>query len=158
MRFEELLKHRKSAKKSILIALAIIAVIASAAALASITLNVSVPSSGTVTAGPNIGVYSNSACTSAVTSINWGSIEAGGSTSQTIYIEDTGTAQMAPSISVGDWSPSSASSYVTIAWSTLPAEIQPGVSGAIAVTLTCSVVAGTPAETFSNTITISGTG
>ena len=125
---------------------------------AELTISQTVPSSGAITAGPDVGVYTTSQCTTAVTSISWGSIEAGGSTSQTVYVEDTGGAQMAPSISVGSWSPSGASSYVTITWSTLPAEIQPGVSGAIAVTFTCSVTAGAAAGSFSCTITISGTG
>jgi hypothetical protein len=107
-----------------------------------------------------VGVYSSSACTTAVTSISWGSIEAGSSATYTVYIEDTGGSQMAPSITVGSWSPSTASSYITITWTTLPSEIQPGVSNAVAVTFTCAVSSSisTSITSFSNTITISGTG
>ena len=149
--------------KKLLVVVAIcLALAAASVTYATLTASQAVSSSGTVVAGPNIGVYTTSACTTAVTSIAWGNIEVssstGNSVSQTVYVEDTGGVQMAPSISVGSWSPSSASSYVTITWSTLPAEIQPGVSGAVAVTLTCTVAAGATAGSFSCTITISGTG
>ena len=128
--------------------------------MAAITINQNLSSGGTITSGPNIGVYSTSACTgSQMTSISWGSVEAGGSASQIIYIEDTGAAQMAPSITISNWSPSGANTYISITWSTLPAEIQPGVSNAIAVTLTLTVSSSiTGITTFSNSITISGTG
>jgi hypothetical protein len=66
---------------------------------------------------------------------------------------------MAPSITISNWSPSGANTYISITWSTLPAEIQPGVSNAIAVTLTLTVSSSiTGITTFSNSITISGTG
>jgi len=150
------------AKKSkILVILLTVAAIALAGVtFAAITSNLSVSSSGTVTAGPNVGVYSNSACTTAVTSISWGSIEAGGSTSQTIYVEDTGGTAMTLSISVANWSPSAANSYITLAWTGQGSQIQPGISGVLAVTITLSVSSSTPTSitSFSNSITISGTG
>jgi len=128
--------------------------------IAAITINQNVSSSGTITAGPNVGVFSNSACTNAITSISWGSIEAGGSTSQTIYVEDTGGAAMTPSITVSNWNPSTASTYITVTWSSLPSSISAGVTNAAAVTLTLTVSASTPTSitSFSNSITISGTG
>lgn len=145
--------------KLTVIILTIAAMAVAGVTIAAITVNTNVPTSGTVTAGPNTGVYSNSQCSSPITSISWGSIEAGGTTTQTIYIEDTGTAQMAPSITVNNWSPSNAGTYITITWSTLPAEIQPGVSNAIAVTLTLTISPSiTGISSFSNSITIAGTG
>ena len=126
---------------------------------AALTANQNVPSSGTITSGPNVSVYSNSACNNPVTSINWGSIEAGGSASQTIYIEDTGGAAMTLSISVSSWSPSTASTYITVSWTGQGSQISPGVSGALPVTLTLNVLPSiTGITTFSNSITISGTG
>ena len=131
--------------------------------VAAITVNQNVSSSGTIIAAPNVGVYSTSACTTAVTSINWGSIEVGGSASQTVYVENTGGAQMAPSITIGAVSPPAAVGYITITITSptsLPSEIQPGVSGALAVTFTVTVSVNTPTSvtSFSNSITISGTG
>ncbi|HMK94835.1 MAG TPA: hypothetical protein VK536_05470 [Candidatus Limnocylindrales bacterium] len=151
------------ASKYLVIALTVAAIALAGLTLASITVNQNVSSSGTIVAGPNVGVYSNSACTNAITSISWGSIEVGNSASQTVYIEDTGGAQMAPSITIGTISPSGAVGYITITITSptsLPAEIQPGASNALAVTFTVTVSSSTPTSvtSFSNTITISGTG
>ena len=151
------------ASKLTVILLTVAALAVALTTIAAITINQNVSSSGTITAGPNVGVYSNSACTTAITSINWGSVEVGNSASQTIYIEDTGGAQMAPSINIGAISPSTAASYITITITSptsLPSEIQPGAANAIAVTFTVTVSSSTPSSvtSFSNTITISGTG
>ena len=145
--------------KLMVVILTISAVAVAGLTFAAITINQNVGSSGTVTAGPNVGIFSDAACTQPVTTINWGSVEAGDTATKTIYIEDTGAAAMSPSISVGSWSPSSASTYMTVTWSTLPGTIQPGVSNAKAVTLTLTVSSSiTGISTFSNQITISGTG
>ena len=151
------------ASKLTIIALTVGAIAIALTTLAAITVNQNVSSTGTITAAPNIGVYSNSACTTTITSISWGSIEVGASASQTIYIEDTGGAQMAPSITIGTISPSGAAGYVTMTITSptsLPAEIQPGASNALAVTFTVTVSSSTPTTvtSFSNTIAISGTG
>jgi hypothetical protein len=141
------------------ILLTVVAVAAAGITLAAITANQNLPSSGTVTAGPNIGVYSNSACTNTVTSLNWGTIEAGGSTQQTIYIEDTGGAPMTLSITVTGWNPSTATNYITLTWTGQGQQIQPGANNALAVTLTLSVSPSiTGITNFGNSITISGTG
>lgn len=60
----------KNSKLAVVL-LTIAAIAAAGITFASITTNQNVNSSGTVTAGPNVGVYSNSACTTPVTSINW---------------------------------------------------------------------------------------
>ena len=148
----------KTSKLAVII-LVVAAIAVGGATIGALTVNQNLPSSGTIAAGPNVGVYSNSACTNTVTAISWGSIAPGGSATQTIYIENTGTTQMAPSITIGNWSPANAGTYITITWTTLPAEIQPGVSGAALVTLTLTVSPSiTGISSFSNTITITGTG
>jgi len=146
------------ASKLTVIILTIAAIAVAGLTVATTTVNQNIPSSGTVTAGPYVGVFSDSACTNQITSIGWGSIGPGGNTSQTIYVENTGAAQMAPSISVGSWSPSDAVNYLTVTWSTLPSEIQPGVTNAVPVTLTLTVSSNiTGISSFSNAITITGT-
>jgi len=147
------------ASKLTVILLTVAALAVALTTIAAITVTQSVSSSGTVTTGPNVGVYSNSACTTAVTSINWGSIEAGANTTQTIYIEDTGGTQMTPTITISNWNPANAGTYITITWPTLPAEIQPGAANAAAVTLTLTVSPSiTGITSFSNSIAITGTG
>jgi hypothetical protein len=126
---------------------------------AAITVNQNVNSSGTITAGPNVAIYSNAQCTVPVSSISWGSIEAGGTATQTVYVEDTGGTAMSLSINVSNWSPSTASTYINVNWNGQGAQIQPGVSGALAVTFTLTVsLSVTGITSFSNAITISGTG
>ncbi len=144
----------------LVIVLTIAAIAVAGVTFAAITINQNLSTAATITAGPNVGVYSNAACTTAVSTINWGSIEAGGTTTQTIYIEDTGGAAMTPSITLTNWSPAGITSYVTITWSTLPSSISPGVSNAAAVTFTVTVSSSIPTgdTSFSNSITISGTG
>jgi hypothetical protein len=103
-------------------------------------------------------VYSNSGCTTAITSISWGSIEAGNSASQTIYVKDTGGVAMTLSLAVSNWSPSTASTYINLTWTGQGQQISAG--GSLAVTLTLTVSSSTPTSitSFSNAITISGTG
>jgi hypothetical protein len=147
------------ASKLTVILLTVTAMIVAGVTYAAITVNQNVNSNGTITTGPNVGVYSNSQCTNSISSLNWGSIETGGSTSQTIYVEDTGGTAMTLSIAVSNWSPSTASNYITITWNGQGSQIQPGVSGALAVTLTLTVSPSiTGVTSFSNSITISGTG
>ncbi len=108
-------------------------------------------------AGPNVGVYSNSACTTDKTSITWGSITAGGTTSQTVYVKNTGTATMTLSLAVTNWTPTTAANYITITWNRQGTQLAAGQS--ISATLTITVSASITGITdYSNTITISGTG
>jgi hypothetical protein len=135
--------------------------IAVALALTTTTLGVlyvsqNVTSSGTITTSPNIGVYSNSNCTTTLTSINWGSIIAGGNATQTFYVKNTGTGIMTLSLSVSNWSPSGASTYLTISWDQQGTQLLPGQSVAATMTLTVSSsIAGI--TTFTNAIAITGT-
>jgi hypothetical protein len=74
-----------------------------------------VPSQGTVSA-VNVGVYSDSACTQNLTSINWGSIAPVNSTTRTIYVKNTGTISMTLSMTTGSWVPSNANTYISLSW------------------------------------------
>ncbi len=144
--------------KYLIIALTVAAIALTGLTMAAVTINQNVASSGTITTGPNVGVFSNSACTTALTSINWGNTEVGGTASQTVYVEDTGGTAMTLSISVGSWSPITASAYITVTWTGQGTLIQS--NGVLAVTLTLTVASNTPGSitSFSNTVTISGTG
>jgi hypothetical protein len=102
-------------------------------------------------------VYSDSACTTNMTSINWGSIAAGGTATQTVYVKNTGTGTMTLSLTASNWSPSGASTYITISWNQQGTQLSAG--GSVAATLTLTVSSSiTGITSFSNTITISGTG
>jgi len=125
--------------------------------LAAINVSQNVSSSGAIATSPNIGVYSDSACTTNMTSVNWGTIAAGGTATQAVYVKDTGTGAMTLSLAVSSWSPSGASTYITISWNKQGAQLSAG--GSVAATLTLTVSSSiTGITSFSNTITISGTG
>lgn len=142
--------------KLLAIVLTVAALALGASTLAAITVTQNISSSGVVTS-PNIGLYSDSGCTTNMTSINWGSVAAGGTATQTVYVKDTGTGAMTLSLAVSNWSPSGASTYITISWNQQGTQLSAGQSVAATLTLTVSSSI-TGITSFSNTITISGTG
>ncbi|MGA2387226.1 MAG: hypothetical protein ABSG33_11935 [Candidatus Bathyarchaeia archaeon] len=111
----------------------------------------------TVKASPNIGVYSDSACTHKLTLINWGSVAAGKTAAQTVYVKNTGTATITLSLAASSWSPPTASTYLTVSWNQQGTKLTAGKPTAAKITLTvASTIKGF--TTFSNAITITGTG
>ena len=143
--------------KVALILLVAAALAVTVATAAVVTVNQNVGSSGTITTSPNIGVYSDSNCSNNMTSISWGSIAAGGTASQTVYVKNTGTGTMTLSMTVSGWNPSNANNYMAISWNQAGTQLSGGQSVAAIITLTVySNVTGI--SSFSNTIQISGTG
>jgi len=143
--------------KIIVVVLTVVALSLGVSTMAAISVNQSVSSSGTITTSPNIGVYSDSGCTTNITSINWGSVAAGGSVTRTVYVKNTGTGSMTLSLSTSSWSPSGAGSYITVSWNQAGTTLTAGES--VAATLTLSVSSSiTGISSFSNSITITGTG
>jgi hypothetical protein len=140
---------------------ALIAIIATAVFLTVTTagllsVNQNIPSSGTVTA-VNVGVYSNSACTQNLTSINWGTVSPGDSVTRTIYVKNTGNSQVTLSMTKTNWNPTSANGPITVTWNrestTLVAD------QVTTATLTLSVSESVSGITdFSVEIVITGTG
>jgi hypothetical protein len=125
--------------------------------LAAINVSQNVSSSGTIATSLNIGVYSDSGCTTALNSITWGSVAGGGTATQTVYVKDTGTGAMTLSLAVSNWNPAGASTYITISWNKQGTQLSAGQAVAATITLTVSSSI-TGITSFSSTITISGTG
>jgi hypothetical protein len=141
----------------IIIALTVAALTLTVTTLAAITITKDVPSSGSITTSPNLGVYSNSACTNTLNTITWGSVTAGGSATQTVYVKNTGTGTITLSLATSAWAPSGANTYITVSWDKQGATLTAGQSTAAILTLTVSSSI-TGISSFNNTITISGTG
>jgi hypothetical protein len=114
-----------------------------------------VPSGGTITA-VNVGVYSNSACTNNCTSIDWGALSPGGSTTRTVYVKNTGTVPVTLSMATANWSPSNANSYLTVTWNRANYVLAAGSSVSATLTLTASASAGSITD-FDFNIVITGT-
>jgi hypothetical protein len=143
-------------QKILTIVLTVIAFSLTASTLAVITVNQDIITSGNVATSPNIGVYSDSACTTNKTSISWGALQVGGSTSQTIYVKNIGTRTLTLELSVTNWTPAQASPYITISWDKQGTQLSAGQSTQATVTITVSSNI-TGITNFSNTIIISGT-
>jgi hypothetical protein len=114
-----------------------------------------VPSVGTITA-VNVGVYTNSACTNNCTSIDWGMLSPGGSTTKTIYVKNTGTIPVTLSMTPANWSPSNANNYLTVTWNRANYALAAGASVSAILTLTASSSAGSLTN-FSFDVVITGT-
>ena len=124
---------------------------------AAVTVNQNIISSGVVSTSPGVGVFSDADCTSSLTSVNWGSVAAGSSATQTFYVKNTGTGSISLGLAASSWSPTSASTYITVTWNQQGTNLAAGQSAAATVTLSVSSSI-TGVTSFSNTLTISGTG
>lgn len=147
------------------LALAVLAVGITAVSLVSVRTTVN--SSGTVDSvssvttfsndpSASLGVYSNSACTVPLTSINWGSTGAGGSVTQTIYVKNTGTGTMKLSLATTNWNPTNANGPLTVTWNDQGVSLAAGKSIAATVTLSVSSTV-TGISSFSVQISVVGT-
>ena len=82
-------------------------------------------------------VYYDSACTTVVSSIDWGVIEAGGSTNTTIYVKNLGNTPVTLTLSTQNWDPPDAAQYIDVNWDYDGRVLAP--SEVIPVTLTLTV-------------------
>jgi uncharacterized repeat protein (TIGR01451 family) len=124
-------------------------------ALGALVATRTISNSGSVTA-VGVGVYSDSACTTALSAISWGTLNPGDIKTYTIYVKNTGTVPVTLNMTVGNWNPTSASSYITLTWNkekyVLPATQV--VQAVLTLTVSSSVSGVT---SFSFDITITGT-
>ncbi len=104
----------------------------------------------------NIAVYSDSACTVKLSSIDWGSLSPGQTKTVTCYVKSMSTVNSTLSLSTGSWNPSSTSTYVTLSWDHAGYKIKPNEVLTVIFTLTVSQSI-TGISTFSFTITITAT-
>ena len=112
-------------------------------------------SSGTVTA-VNVGVYSDSGCTQNCTSIDWGTIAPGNTTTRTVYVKNIGTLPITLSMTTGSWVPSNANTYISLSWNRGGTVLSVGQSTTATLTLSASSSAGN-ITSFSFNIVITGT-
>jgi uncharacterized repeat protein (TIGR01451 family) len=121
-----------------------------------LSVSQSVSSTGTVTA-INVGVYSDAYCTQNLTSIDWGTMAPGDTVTRTIYVKNTGNAQITLNMTKTNWNPTGANGPITVSWNKESTTLNPGVS--TAATLTLSVSSSiTGITSFSVNIVVTGTG
>lgn len=102
-------------------------------------------------------VYYDSACTTVVSSIDWGVIEAGGSANTTVYVKNLGNTPVTLSLSTQNWSPPEASQYIEVDWDYDGRALDPNEVMPITIILTVSANA-TAITDFSFEIVITSQG
>jgi hypothetical protein len=121
---------------------------------AGIIATQTVASNGTVSS-VNVGVYTNSQCNQNCTSLTWGTIDPGDSTSKTVYVKNTGTVPITISMTTESWTPTNANNYLTLTWNRQNTVLDPGES--TSATIILSVDSNTGSLTsFSFNIVITG--
>ncbi len=104
-----------------------------------------------------VGVYSDSACTTKLTSIDWGVLDPGQSRNATAYIRNEGNSAMLLTQSAANWTPSNASNYITLRWDYRGSLLTTG--SVVKVTFTLAVSSSISGITdFSFDLTIVGAG
>ncbi|MBT0159211.1 hypothetical protein G4O51_04420 [Candidatus Bathyarchaeota archaeon A05DMB-2] len=104
-----------------------------------------------------VSVYWDSAYSNKTSSINWGTLDPGAQKSVTVYIRNEGSLAVTLTLSTSNWSPSTASNYLTLTWNYNGQTINPGASVQVRLTLTTSAsVTGVTAFSFNIVITGSG--
>jgi hypothetical protein len=137
-------------------ALTALAIILTATTLAAIASNKNLSTSGTVSVSANLGIYSDSACTIPLTSIAWGALNPGASTTHTIYIKNTGSGlSLTLDMTTSNWS-SGANGPITLTWNQEGTKLNPSQS--VTATLTATAASNiTDITSFSVQVNIIGT-
>ncbi len=103
-----------------------------------------------------VGVYAEASCIEEVSSINWGYIEPGSTTSFSIYIRNEGNVPMTLNMTTASWNPVSTSTYVSLTWDREGSQVAPGSVLETILTLFVSPDVSQIAS-FTFDITIAGT-
>lgn len=83
-----------------------------------------------------IGIYSNYQCTTALSSISWGTLEPGTNQNIDFYIKNEGSSPTTLSLQTSNWIPSTAGTYLNLDWNYNGAPISPNSSVHVTLTLT----------------------
>jgi len=101
-----------------------------------------VPSASAVVANANIGVYWDRGCTQNVSSIDWGTLEPGGTQQVVVYVLNEGNDTFNLDLAPQDWQPANASDWLSFSWSCRNTTIAAG--HVVKVTQTLSVASDFP--------------
>ncbi len=113
-------------EKILAAALAIVVIIAAAIILSMV---VTVHNVGTIRA-VGIGVFSDSACTQTLSSIDWGTRHPGETVGISAYVKNIQNTNLTMTLTSSNWNPTTASTYLTCTWNytgqvLMPAQVLP---------------------------------
>lgn len=138
----------------VILAVVVLGVTAAMAALGALSNSKSLQSYGTVKT-VNVGVYWNSGCTNATSTVNWGVLSPGTSSNVTLYVRNEGSVAVRLSLTTQNWNPANASSFIGLSWNREAQSVSAGT--AVAAVLTVSVYSNVTGITnFSFDIVIAG--
>lgn len=106
--------------------------------LSAIQLSNTISTVRTIMLSVDMGVYQDASFTSAVTALDWGTLESGATKSYSVYIRNEGNSVLTLSMSTADWSPSTASNYLTLTWNSNGRTVNAGEAIRATFTLTVS--------------------
>jgi hypothetical protein len=124
-------------------------------ALGTLVATQTISNTGTVTA-VGVSIYTNSTCTTALSSINWGNLYPGNATTRTMYVKNTGNTPVTLNMTVNSWSSPSASSNLKLTWNQEKTQLTAGTGVTATLTLTVSSTISN-VTSFSFNIIITGT-
>jgi ABC-type antimicrobial peptide transport system permease subunit len=145
----------KKLSKVAIIAITIGALLLTVTTAAVLSANQNVPLNGSITA-VNLGIYSDSACTQTCSSLNVGTVNPGGTGTQTIYVKNTGNVPETLTMTANNWNPTNATTYLTLTWNQQNTVLPAGQSTQATLTLTAASNTGS-LTTFSCSVTLTGT-
>ena len=103
-----------------------------------------------------VGVYSEASCVNEVSTIDWGYMEPGSTKNVTVYVRNEGTIPMTLSMTVDNWDPAGASTYIVLSWTREGSQVN--AQSVLQADLTLSVSSSiSDISSFSFDITITGT-
>jgi hypothetical protein len=84
-----------------------------------------------------VAAYTDSACTTLVSNVDWGKVTPGGYRTNTLYVRNEGNSDLTLSLEPRNWNPINAQNYMTLSWNYAGQTISP--NQVFQVTLTLSV-------------------
>lgn len=116
-------------------------------------VQVRIPATGNVKA-IGLGVYSDQACMNVLSSIDWGLLAPGESKAVTFYLKSLSNVNASLSLSNGNWAPSGAGNYISLAWNRESYHILPGeVVSAVLTLQVSSSIQGVSSFSFDAIVT-----
>jgi hypothetical protein len=103
----------------------------------------------------NLGIYSDSACTKTKTTLNFGTINPCSTTTQTIYIKNTGNVAEKLTMTTNNWNPTNAPTSLTLTWNRQNTVLKAGQSIQATITLKAAYIGSL--ATFSFNVVLTGT-
>ncbi len=138
------------------IVLVITGIMLTALTAALLTTSQTLSTNGSITPISAVGlaIYSNSGLTTPMSAVTWGTLNPGGQTSVTVYLKNTGNIAENLTMSVSNWSPSNANTYLTCTWTPTVTPLAAGAS--TSATITLSALSSAPTTSYSFSLAITG--